>query len=89
MNTFIKTLLILLLVYFGIRFSYQLLKPYIMRYLAKKLSERFEKQFGGTPFNTANTAQEPGKVTIDKNPQKKQRSTNTTVGEYIDFEELD
>jgi len=87
--TFLKTLLIILLVYFGLKILFRLAKPYLLRYIAKKAGNHFEKSFS----NFANQSQNQpknneGEISIDKTPSNKQTSKNT-VGEYVDFEEID
>ncbi len=84
---FLKTLLILLLVYFGLRFLFRLSKPYLFRFLAKKMTQKFEGAFGGTAYGYEKSQPE-GKVTVDQTPPK-QRTSSKIVGEYIDFEEID
>ncbi len=88
MLTFLKTVLIILLVYLGLKFLLKLLKPYILRYMAKKVGQRFEQTFGANPFQENNPAKKEGSVSIDKIPSNK-RNSRTTVGEYVDYEEID
>ena len=85
--TFLKTILILLLVYFGLRILFRLLRPYILRYIAKRAGKHFERRFGANPFQEPTPTRE-GEVTIDKMPTK-QRKATTDVGEYVDYEEID
>ncbi|MCB0457225.1 MAG: DUF4834 family protein [Flavobacteriaceae bacterium] len=85
--TFLKTILILLLVYFGLKILFQLAKPYLMRYLAKKVNQRFENAFGQSPFQTETSQAERASAnykTFHTNPTSKKK-----VGEYIDFEEIE
>ena len=87
MMTFLKTILIVLLVYFGLKFLIRLATPYLMRYISKKAGQQFEQFFGNQP-NT-NTEREPeGNITIDKNPSQNSRS-NKKVGEYVEYEEVE
>ncbi|MAM27527.1 MAG: DUF4834 domain-containing protein [Flavobacteriaceae bacterium] len=89
---FLKTVLIILLVFFALRFSWKLAKPYLMRYIARKMGERFEKSFGANPFGTnpfeTQNGEEEGKVTIDRDAPNERRSSKK-VGEYVDFEEVE
>lgn len=84
---FLKTLLIILLVYFGLKFLFKLVAPYLMRYLAKKTAQKFENAFGQSPFGQQQSDPE-GSVTIDGAPSTKSKS-KSTVGEYVDYEEID
>jgi len=85
--TFLKTILILLLVYFGLRILLKLFRPYILRYIAKRAGKHFERSFGANPFQEPAQRRE-GEVTIDKMPSK-QRKATTDAGEYVDYEEID
>ncbi|MBV1922816.1 MAG: DUF4834 family protein [Flavobacteriaceae bacterium] len=87
--TFLKTLLIILLVYLGLKILFRLAKPYLLRYIAKKAGTHFEKSFGGFANQNPNQPKnKEGDISIDKAPSNKQTSKNT-VGEYVDFEEID
>ncbi|QIE58607.1 DUF4834 family protein [Rasiella rasia] len=89
---FLRTILIVLLVFFALRFSWKLAKPYLMRYIAKKMGERFEKSFGANPFGNnpfgKNTQEEEGTITIDRDAPNTRR-TSKKVGDYVDFEEVE
>lgn len=71
--------------YFGLKFLLRLLTPFLMRYIQKKAGEKFEQAFMNMNKPKTNTPE--GSVIIDKKPNKK--TNNKTVGEYVDFEELD
>ena len=87
----LRTILIILLVWFGLRILGRLFAPVLMRFVAKKAEERFGQQFGNFQ-NPAQQRQEQkrkeGETVIDKMPQQNKPS-NEKVGEYIDFEEID
>ena len=51
MNSFLQTILIILLVYYGLKIIFKFLKPYLIKYIAKKASDRFGQSFGNNPFN--------------------------------------
>ncbi len=87
MMTFLKTILIVLLVYFGLKFLIRLATPYLMRYISKKAGQQFEQFFGNNPNMNAQREKE-GSITIDKNPSPNSRSSKK-VGEYVEFEEVD
>ncbi|UAB82582.1 DUF4834 family protein [Marixanthomonas sp. SCSIO 43207] len=86
--TFLKTILIILLVYFGLKFLIRWATPYLMRYVAKKAGQRFEQAFNGAQRTTNSSKEKEGKVSIDKMPRK-QRTKQSTVGDYVDYEEID
>ena len=80
LNGFLKTLVIILLVYFAIRFSAKLLWPYLLRYITKKAGQKMESAFKGFQQQTQQAGAPAQEV-----PKK----SNEVVGEYIDYEEID
>ena len=84
--TFVKTILIVLLVYYGLKFLLKLAMPYLMRYISKKATQKFGDAFGQGSYESSET--EEGNVSIDKMPSSKSKIKNT-VGEYVDFEEME
>jgi hypothetical protein len=90
--TFLKTLLILVLVYYGLKIILKFLKPYLMSYAVKKANERFGKTFEKNSNNfqeeEEEEEEEEGNITIDGSQTNKKKS-NPSVGEYVDYEELD
>ena len=87
--TFLKTLLIILLVYLGLKILFRLAKPYLLRYIAKKAGNHFEKSFGNFANQNQNKPKNnEGEISIDKKPSAK-KTSNNSVGEYVDFEEID
>ncbi|MGB5943245.1 MAG: DUF4834 family protein [Leeuwenhoekiella sp.] len=84
---FLQTILIILLLYFAFRIIFRLAAPYVMRYVARKAGERFQ-QMGRDFANSGKSPKEPGKTTVESASQKK-RQSNKTVGEYIDYEEIE
>jgi hypothetical protein len=87
MISFLKTILVILLVYLALKFLLRLLGPYIMRFIAKKAAQRFENTFGQNPFQQTQK-QDKEEITIDGS-SKKTPTDGKTVGEYIDFEDVD
>lgn len=85
--TFLKTILIVLLIYFGLKIILRFATPYLMRYISKKAGQQFEQFFGSHPDMSAHREKE-GTITIDKNPVKNPRK-DTKVGEYVDYEEVE
>ena len=81
----IKTLLILLFIYYAFKFFFRLFGPLLMRKAAEKIKRKAEEQFGG--------GQQPsdvkvGETIIDKKPNNRSTIKND-VGDYVDFEEID
>ncbi|NGX84973.1 DUF4834 family protein [Aequorivita sp. KMM 9714] len=85
--SFLKTILIVLLIYFGLKFLFRLATPYLMRYISKKANQKFEEFFNTNP-TAASHQQREGDISIDKMPSRNSRTTNK-VGEYVDYEEVE
>lgn len=87
----LRTILIILLVYFGIKILSRIFAPFLLRFVAKKAEEKFGQQFGGFQNNSSQNQkqkQKEGETVIDKMPNQ-QKSSNSDVGEYVDYEEVD
>lgn len=83
----IRVILIILLIYFGIKILIRWFGPLLMKYILRKVGKQFEKKFN--QFDTSGRGKKrAGDVTIDKKPKNKRKSNND-VGEYIDYEEID
>ncbi len=76
----IKTIFILLSIYYIAKFVMRLAAPYIMTYAAKKMEQKMKDQFG----NMQNQQNQQSKTPKSEIPKEKKK-----VGEYIDFEEID
>lgn len=86
-----RTILIILLVWYGIKILSRFFAPALMRYVAKKAEAKFGAQFG-QQFNQRQQQQQQstkkeGETVIDKVPQS--NTSNKNVGEYVDYEEID
>lgn len=79
MISFLKTLCIILLVYFALRFFMKLAWPYLIRFIQKKAHQKMEQMFKGFPDAPSNTTKEP----------EVSKKSSKIMGEYIDFEEVE
>ncbi len=84
---FLRTILILLLVFYGVKILMRLFAPYLMQYMSKKMQERFGQQYHQPQQQNGNRVKE-GETVIDKMPHQ-QKTSDKKVGEYIDYEEID
>lgn len=84
----LRTVLIILLVYFFLKILAKWLGPKILRYAAKKTEQHFKEKFGGFPDQSSSNEEKEGDVIIEKKKGTTSSSSNK-VGEYIDFEEID
>jgi len=87
MISFLKTILIVCLVYMALKYLLKWLSPYIMRFVAKKAAQKFGSAFGQNPFQQNNGA--PQTEETIESTTKTPKSNGKVVGEYVDFEELE
>lgn len=78
-----RTILIIGLIYFGVKILSRLFAPLIMKFFVKKV----EQKFGNFQNKQKTQTQKEGEVTIDKMPNT--NNSNKNVGDYIDYEEID
>ncbi len=83
----LRVVLIVLLVYFGIKLLFRWFGPILLRWVLKKIGKKFEQRFSQYDPSRAQKRTE-GEVSIDKKPKTNRKSKND-VGEYIDYEEID
>ncbi|MCH7524919.1 MAG: DUF4834 family protein [Bacteroidetes bacterium] len=84
---FIRTILIIMMIWYGIKILSRLFAPYFMRFVVKKAEQKFGQQFNQQQ-NRQQPQQEEGETTIDKTP-KQTKTSNNNVGEYVDYEEIE
>lgn len=80
----LRTILIIILVYYAAKFLMRLLAPFFIKKMAQKMQDQAKQQYG----NQQQTNVKEGETVIDKAPRN-QRQTKDDVGEYVDFEEID
>lgn len=87
---FIKTILIIVLVYYFLKFGFRLLAPYLLNKAVSKVNENFQKkqQAYQNHYNTQATTSSDSDID-DRIKQNKIPKERKKVGEYIDFEEVD
>ena len=81
----IKTLLIVLFIYYAFKFFARLLAPFLMKKVANKMQQKAEEHFGN--YQKKPEVRE-GETVIDKKPNNT-RKTSDDVGDYVEFEEID
>lgn len=84
----LRIILYILLVWYGVKILTRIFAPYFVRYMSKKVQERFGGQFQQQKQQPEKNQPKEGETVIDKMPQQHQTS-NKKVGEYIDYEEID
>ncbi len=74
----LRTIIIIIAVYYGVKYLIKFFAPHLMRYAARKMEEKVKEQ-----FQQNQTYQQKSKSPIQNKKDKKE------VGEYIDYEEID
>ena len=82
----LRVVLIILLIYFGLKLIIRWFGPLLLKYILKKVGKKFEQKF--SHFDPSGQAKKEGDVSINKKP-KNSRKSSKEVGEYIDYEEID
>ncbi|MCI2227643.1 DUF4834 family protein [Polaribacter sp. MSW13] len=81
----LKTIFFILLFIYAFKFLARLFAPFLMKKAAETIQRKAEEQFRRQqPKSTV----KEGETIIDKAPKNNQQSKNS-VGEYVDFEEID
>ena len=88
MQGFIRTILIIVGIWYAFKFLMRLLAPYLMKKMVQKAESNFrqnyEQQFG----NTENKHQNKESSHTNSSNQHNPRSSKK-IGEYIDYEEIE
>ncbi|WP_232771636.1 DUF4834 family protein [Tenacibaculum sp. Bg11-29] len=82
---FLKTIFIIVLIYYIVKFFVKLFAPYLLKKAVDKVQKKAEQQYKN---KQRETTVEEGKTVVDKTP-KNTKQSNNSVGEYVDFEEID
>ncbi len=85
MQGFLRTILILILVYYALKWIGRILFPVLFQKAVRNFEEKARQQQG--PADSSDQVKE-GETVIDRRPGP-QRETNKNVGEYVDYEEID
>ena len=80
-----KTLFILVIVYFGLKYLSKLFAPFLIKKAAETIQKKAAQQYQG---QQPKSSVKEGETIIDKAPKNNTQSKNS-VGEYVDFEEIE
>ncbi|AQS92683.1 DUF4834 domain-containing protein [Polaribacter sp. BM10] len=84
----LKTLFFIFLFYYAFKFLARLFAPFLMKKAAETIQKKAEQQFRGQQRQAQNPSVKEGETIIDKKPGS-QKESKKSVGEYVDFEEID
>ena len=89
----IKTLLIVLFFYYGFKVLARMVAPFLMRYAAKKIQDKFKDQMGqhmrGSGFGQQDNHKKEGEVHVRSKKSAQYKINSDSVGDYVDFEEIE
>ena len=89
----IKTLLIVLFFYYGFKVLARMLAPFLMRYAAKKIQDKFKDQMGhhmrDSDFGQQDNLKKEGEVHVRAKKSPQDKINSDSVGDYVDFEEIE
>lgn len=80
----LRTIAIILLVYYVFKFLTKLFAPYLMKRMVNIMQQKAQHQ----QRNQHQPNVKEGETVIDRKPINKNQSNNS-VGEYVDYEEVD
>ena len=81
---FLRTILIFLIIYYSFRFLARIFAPILLKKVVGNMQEKAQRSYR----QTHDSSTKEGETIIDKKPNSKTQSNNS-VGEYVDFEEID
>lgn len=81
----LKTLFILLIFYYGFKFLARLFAPFLIKKMANNMQQNAQRT---ASKSQPKSSVKEGETVIDKAPKNHQESKNS-VGEYVDYEEVD
>jgi len=88
-GSFLRTLVIIVVIYYAFKFAMRYLFPLFVYKMAKKVERNFQQQQQDFYQQNRSNQEEPSYTNqTDPGKDKFPRSTKV-VGEYIDFEEID
>ena len=81
---FLRTLLIILIVYYSFRFLARIFAPLLLKKVVGNMQAKAKKHHQQKNQQSENSSTKEGETIIDKNPNSKTQGNNS-VGEYVDF----
>lgn len=79
---FLKTIAIIVLVYYALKFIGRLMAPFLVKKMADKMKSKFQNQ-----QQNQNPTKPEGEVTVEGEKSKESKFSKGD-GEYVDYEEI-
>ena len=83
---FMRTILIIILVYYALKFIGRIVFPMFFKRMMKNVEKKFNQQQYKNP--TRERQVKEGETVIDKTPDQRSKSNND-VGDYVDYEDVE
>lgn len=83
---FLKFLFFVIVIYYLLK----LIGRYVLPYLLSVFIKRAQDHMMGNASNNSNakTSKKEGEVSIDSTPKKNNKASKESIGDYVDFEEV-
>lgn len=85
----VRTILIILLIYFAVRFIVRLLFPFIARMFIHRVAQKMNQQQQWRNDEQSAGFEQHGDVYIKRSGSKKDKTQTADEGEFIDYKEVD
>lgn len=83
----LKTIFFIILFSYAFKFLARIFAPFLLKKAAETIKKKAEQQYQGKQQPYKSSVPE-GETVIDAQPRNEQK-TKSSVGEYVDFEEID
>lgn len=84
----LKTIFFIFIFVYAFKFLARIFSPFLMKKAAETIKRKAEQQYQGQQNQYQKPSVNEGETIIDKKPGTQQQSKNS-VGEYVDFEEIE
>jgi len=87
----LKTIFIIIFCVYAFKFLARIFAPFLIKKATETIKKKAERQFGGQQGRQGQqqaSSVKEGETIIDKKPRSEQESKKS-VGDYVDFEEID
>ena len=84
----LKTIFFIIFFGYAFKFLARLFAPFLIKKATETIKKKAAQQFGGQESQQQEAAVREGETIIDKKPGGTQESKKS-VGDYVDFEEID
>ncbi len=89
METFLKFIMILVLVWLGFSLFIRYVLPRLLLFWIRRKQKKMMEQMGMKPDDMKEKKRKEGEVKVDSRPDKDKKGSTDNLGEYVDIEEVD